>query len=84
MAIDVGTTRRQRVVEMNDADIRPANLLSHQGSQTGHLVATGEDVAGIHTAPKCLGAINAHYVLYKGTENAQITGDFGTLTGTSL
>jgi len=69
---------------MNDTDIRPADLLPNQSSQTGHFIATGKDVAGIYTAAEYIGPVNADQVLYKGTENAQITGDFGTLTSASF
>ena len=81
MTVNVSATRRQRVIEMDDADIGPADCIGNSRRQTGHLVAAGKDVAGIYAAAECLGTINAHYVLYKGTEIAQITCNFGTLTG---
>jgi hypothetical protein len=41
-------------------------------------------MAGIYTAAKRIGPVNTDQVLYKGTENAQISSDFGTLTRTGL
>jgi hypothetical protein len=65
---------------MDDADIGPTDRIGNSRRQTGHLVAASEDVAGIHAAAERLGTINTNYVLHKGTEIAQITCNFGTLT----
>jgi hypothetical protein len=66
---------------MDDADIGPTNLLSNKSRQTGHFIATGEDVASIDAAAERIGAIHIDQILHKGTEHAQIMSDFGTLTG---
>ena len=65
---------------MNHADIGPANFLTNQRRQSRHLIAAGKDVTGIYAAAECISAIHTDQVLNKGTEHAQITSDFGTLT----
>jgi hypothetical protein len=69
---------------MNNADIGPANLLSNKSRQTGHFIAAGEDVASIYTAAERFGTIHTRQIFHKCTEHAQISSNFGTLTGAGL